>query len=152
MNYNILHSIISNSINENFPSKMNKFKKHKHKHSKWITRGIFKSIIYRDNLYVNLKKLDIYSDNYQTVNMNFLNYNKLLKKNIKLAKKMYYFSCFEKCENDIKSTWTNIKDILNKKTSATSISERFNINNHCTEDKQVIADSFNTYFTNIGVT
>ena len=45
-NYNILYSIISNSINEYFPSKMIKFKKHKHKHSKWITRGIIKSIIY----------------------------------------------------------------------------------------------------------
>ena len=55
-NYNILHWIISNSINEHFPSEMIKFKKHKHKHSKWITRGIIKSIIYRDNLYVNLKK------------------------------------------------------------------------------------------------
>ena len=65
---------------------------------------------------------------------------------------MYYFSCFEKCKTDIKSTWTNIKDLLNKKTSTTSISERFNINNHCTDDKQIIADSFNTCFTNIGVT
>ena len=54
-NYNILHSIISNSINEDFPSKLIKLK-HKHKHSKWITRGIIKSIIYRDNVYVNLKK------------------------------------------------------------------------------------------------
>ena len=37
-------------------------------------------------------------------------------------------------------------------SSTTSISERFNINNLCTEDKQIITDSFNTYFTNIGVT
>ena len=55
-NYNILHSIISNSINEHFPSKLIKFKKPKHKHNKWITRGIIKSIIYRDDLNVNLKK------------------------------------------------------------------------------------------------
>ena len=84
--------------------------------------------------------------------MYFLNYNKLLKNNIKLTNKMYHFSCFEKCKNDIKSTWSNIKDIVNKKTSTTSISERFNFTNHCTEDKQIIADRFNTYFTNIGVT
>ena len=70
-NYNILHSIILNSIKEHCPSKMIKFKKHEHKHSKWITRGIIKSIIYKDNLYINLKKLDIYSDNYQTVKMIF---------------------------------------------------------------------------------
>ena len=37
-------------------------------------------------------------------------------------------------------------------SSTTSISERFNINNLCTEDKQKITDSFNTYFTKIGVT
>ena len=43
-----------------------------------------------------------------------------------------------------------MKDILIKKTSTSSISERFNIKNHCTEDKQIIAVSFNTYFTNIG--
>ena len=65
---------------------------------------------------------------------------------------MYYFSCFEKCKKYIKSTWSNIKGILNKKTSTTSISERFSINNYRTEDKQIIADRFNTYFTNIGAT
>ena len=73
-----MHSIFSNSINEHVPSKLIKFKKHKH--SKWITRGINKSIVYRDNLYVNLKKkLDNNADNCQTVKMIFLNYNKLLK-------------------------------------------------------------------------
>ena len=61
---------------------------------------------------------------------------------------MCYFSCVEKCKNDIKCTWFNIKDILNK----TSRIYYFNINNHCTEDNQIIADSFNIYFTNIGAT
>ena len=48
-------------------------KKHLDKHSKWITRGIIKSIVYRDNLYVNLKKtLHNNAVNYQTVKMIFL--------------------------------------------------------------------------------
>ena len=55
-NNNIVHSMFSNSINEHFLSKLIKLKKHKHKHSKWITRGIIKSIVYRDNLYINLEK------------------------------------------------------------------------------------------------
>ena len=34
---------------------MVKFKKYKHKKCNWITKGIIKSIKYRDNLYKKLK-------------------------------------------------------------------------------------------------
>ena len=51
--------------------------------------------------------------------MNFVNYDKLLKIKYKKyrAKKLYYFSCFENSKNDIKSTLSNIKDMLHKKIS-----------------------------------
>ena len=39
-----------------FPSKLIKFKKHKHKYSKWITGGIMESIDNKGNVYVNVKK------------------------------------------------------------------------------------------------
>ena len=54
----------------------------------------------------------------------------------------------------LKSTLSNIKELLKNKTSTTSISQRFNIKNHCTENKQIIANRFNTYmyFTNRGAT
>ncbi len=41
--------------NKHMPSKLVKYRKYKHKKSKWITQGIIKSIHYRDNLYKNTK-------------------------------------------------------------------------------------------------
>ena len=45
-----------------------------------------------------------------------------------------------------------VKNMLNTKTSHSSISESFNINNQCTDNKYIISHSFNTYYTNIGAT
>ena len=41
--------------------KLVKFKKHKHKHSQWITNSILKSIKYRDNLCNQFKCLNLIS-------------------------------------------------------------------------------------------
>ena len=50
LNYDALSSMINNSREKCIPTKFVKFKKYKHKNSKWITKGIIKSIKYRDNL------------------------------------------------------------------------------------------------------
>ena len=50
-NYDILESAIVNSINKHIVRKSVKFNKYKHSKSKWITKGIIKSIKYKDNLY-----------------------------------------------------------------------------------------------------
>ena len=60
-NYDILEHTIMSAINEHLPNKTVKFNKHKHKNSNWITKGIIKSIKYRDTLYRTLKKTNPYS-------------------------------------------------------------------------------------------
>ena len=49
-NYDILESEIVNSINKHTFRESVKFNKYKHSKSKWITKGIIKSIKYKDNL------------------------------------------------------------------------------------------------------
>ena len=49
-NYGILEHTIMSAINKHLPTKTITFNKHKHKHSNWITKGIIKSIKYRDTL------------------------------------------------------------------------------------------------------
>ena len=51
MNYDIIHDAILIAKEKHMPCKLVKFKKHKHKKSKWITQGLLKSIRYRDKLY-----------------------------------------------------------------------------------------------------
>ena len=49
--YDKLLSIIDNARRKHTPSKIVKFHRHKHKKQEWITKGILKSIKYKDNLH-----------------------------------------------------------------------------------------------------
>ena len=107
-NYNIVEEIITKLINKHLATRTVKFNKHKHKGSLWITKGIIKSIEYRDKLYISLKKTNVNTVQHATIKTNFKTYNKILRANIRLAKTKYYRECFELCKNDIKGTWYQI--------------------------------------------
>ncbi len=132
------------------PQKIVKFNKYKHKKSKWITHGIIKSIQTRDNMYKKYKITDPNANNYHTLKTNLKTYNTILKKSIRIAQIKYYEAIFCKFKGDIRGTWKKINDILNrtkrKKTFPSSFKDGENIIN----DKIMIANKFNIFFTNIG--
>ncbi len=76
--------------------------------------GIVNSIAFRDKLYCSVKNTPSYTLKHETFNINLSTVNKILKKNNRSAKKMYYESCFERCKDDMHKTWLTINDILNK--------------------------------------
>ena len=133
-------------------SKWVKFNKYKHKKYSWITQGLLKSIKYRDNLYKRLKLTDPNSANYDTININLKTDHGILKTSIRAAKQIYFELCFKRFKNDIRNTWKTINDILLKtkiqKKSPTVIVENGVIHT----DKQIIANKFNLFFTNIAQT
>ena len=102
-----------------------KFNKHKHAKSDWIMQGIIKSIQFRDNLYVKLKQTQTNTLAYITQKTNLKTYNKILKRNIEHAKRIYYEHRFNKYKNYAKNTWKVIKELINinvaEKTKAMSI-------------------------------
>ena len=149
-NYDILEKIIVHNISKHFPRRQVKFNKYKHKKNTWITKGILHSIKFRDNLYRELKKACPNSDIYSTIKVNLRTYNKILKRNILLAKQMHYKIKFDKYKNDIKGTWGVIRDILNKTHSKKDYPEQFNLNGVHESNRIIIANNFNEYFTNIG--
>ena len=104
VNYNILLSVLEESKQKHISAKIVKFHKHKHKKTGWITKGILKSIKYRDSLYKKIKISQIGTVEYNTNKINLRTYNKILK-SIRIAKINYYSSCFNKYKNDIKKTW-----------------------------------------------
>ena len=104
---------ISASIHKDCMSqKKVKFNKHKHAKSDWITQGIIKSIQFRDNLYVKLKQTQTNTLAYITQKTNLKTYNKILKRNIEHAKRIYYEQRFNNYKNDAKNTWKVIKDAV----------------------------------------
>ena len=102
------------SKNKHMPSKWVKLNKYKHNKSSWITKGLLKSIKYRDILYKRLQLTDPNSANYDTININLKTYNGNLKTTIRAAKHIYFELCFKRFNNDIRNTWKTINDILSK--------------------------------------
>ena len=100
-------------FNDCMPTKKVKYNKHKHKKSEWITKGIIKSIQFRDNLYLQMKRTPPNTIAYTTIKTNLKTYNKILKNNIDQAKRTYYQHSFDKYKNDTKNTWKIIKEITN---------------------------------------
>ena len=127
-----------------------KLTKHKHKLSKWITNGIIKSIKFKDKLHWKLKNTHPESFQYELLQNHIRNYSKILKRSIRVAKKMFYFSAFNKCKYDIKNTWSLISGILNKTKNKQDLPEQFLINGEHVSDKSIIANQFNNFFINIG--
>ena len=101
-NYNKFHERLMNLKAECMPGKTIKFHKHKHKKSKWITNGILNSIKFRDSMYKELQQTPRESDRYTTLKTNLSTYNKIIKKNIREAKMLYYTESFDKQKHDIK--------------------------------------------------
>ena len=90
VNYNLLESEILKVNRKLMPTKLVKFRKHKHKINNWMTHGILKSIKYRDKLYKDLKITNPNISQYDDIHTNLKTYNTILKRSIRLAKKTYY--------------------------------------------------------------
>ena len=120
-NYNIVETIIQDKINTLFPTRTVKFNCNKHKKNKWVTNGIIKS------MYKKLKATNPDSDEFEALKINLRTYNKILKRNIKIAKSAYYQASFSKYKNDIKGTWSVIKEVLNKTQNTPDYPDSFKL-------------------------
>ena len=150
INLNKLQDIITETYDRNFPEKRVKFNKYKHRKNPWITNGILSSIKFRDKLYKKMTKasnLVLKS----TLRTNLSTYNGILKKLIRVTKEDYYYDCFIKYTSDMKKTWQTIGTIINNKKNTNDIPETFSVDGKLISDPMEIANSFNKYFTDIGI-
>ena len=109
MNYNTIIGVIEGGLTKFIPTKTVKFDRHKHKKSKWITRGLLRSIKFRDKLYLKLKRTEANTALYRQLQINLQNYNCILKKLIRQTKMDYYNNKFDNLKSDIKNTWATIR-------------------------------------------
>ena len=86
---------------------------------------------------------------YITQKTNLKTYNKILKRNIEHAKRIYYEQRFNKYKNDPKNTWKVIKELINRNVAKKQKPCRFKVDDKILTEEHEIANAFNTYFTNI---
>ena len=149
-NYDSFENTLSACKEKHLPQKKKRFSRYKHKLSPWITTEILNMIKFRDKLYKELKQTHPESIDHTRAKINLNNYSKLLQKNIRQAKKSYCQNQFQKYKFDSRKTWATINDILSRKKVKREFPEYFTIKNNRISNKQIIADEFNEFFTNIG--
>ena len=76
-------------------------------------------------------------------------YRNNLIKLIHLAEQQYYEARLEQNKNNLKGLWHILKEILNKKKNTPSCS-CFHVKNKITNNKEKIANGFNSIFINVG--
>ena len=114
-----------------------------------MTTGILNSSNTKDGLYKTLLKTGTNNDDYRVAKDNFKRYRDILSNSIKMAKMLYYKRTFNLYQNDVKKTWTLIKETLQQKKRQ-ELPIEFIWNDPIITDLDEIANKFNTYFINIG--
>ena len=110
----------------------------------WVTSAILRSINTREKL---LKK---FLQNRSVENeTKFKKFRNVLRLTLRLAKKRYFQNQFEKNTNNPRLLWENLLKAIQKPKVRQNISPRFEVDgDFLTEDKP-IADSFNSYYSNV---
>lgn len=139
--FNAFLNILKNYINTYCPFTTKKSSRFKQSQP-WLTPEI-KSMIKRKNkLFLNLKK------NYSIDNFNkYKSFRNILNNTIKFNKKLHYEKLFQSNINNMKGTWHNIKELINKKNDLKT--SPLIINNEVIHESKDIATAFNEYFTNL---
>ena len=148
-NYHIMLNLLSTAKEKHLPKKMVKFDKRKHEKTKWMTNGLLRSINNKDRLYKKLIRTDMDDLQYVTLKNEFTVFKNTLRRSINEAKRLYYLRTFALYKNDMKQTWSVIKDTLQRKLHS-SPSSKFILNNNTITDLDEIATEFNKYFITIG--
>ena len=81
----ILNNVISQATNKHLPHRRDEFNKHKHKNYKLITKGIVRSISYRDKLYLKLMRTPVDSERHSILKFNLKPYQSIFKRLIRDA-------------------------------------------------------------------
>ena len=91
--------------------------------------GILNSINKKDRLYKLLLQTDVNSDKYAALKPTFKQYRETLRRSIKEAKKIYYHRTFLLHQNNVRKTWSAIKETLHRKKKH-ELPNEFVWNNH----------------------
>jgi hypothetical protein len=82
----------------------------------------------------------------------YLHFKNKLSHILKIAERNNYQQALNASKDNMRKSWIIIKEIINKNKKKSQKLPNISINGHLTEDPQLIANSFNNFFTNIGNT
>ena len=149
-NYNILSSILQQAKNRHIPKKIQRLNRRKHCIEPWMNKELLTLINKKNDKYRDWKSTNNDVE-YEVKKINFKTFEKIVK-DIRAAKREYYFKTFTSQKNDMKKTWKTIDETLNRRKNKCKFPSEFIVNNRAIADQKEIADQFNIFFPNVGST
>ena len=140
--FTYFHKVFSDLYEECFPRV--KIKIGYRNRKPWLTSGLKKSIKVKHKLYVKSIKMP---SNYNI--KQYKQYTNRLQSLLRKTERLHYDELFTINKSNLSKQWDIIKGIINIKKK-TTISDRFVVNNKLVTDRELIANSFNTFYANIG--
>ena len=111
----------------------------------WMTEGLLTSMRNKSKLF-NIKVNRPTEANINKFKAFVNKYNRLKRE----MKKIYYKNILELNKFNMKNTWRTLKQVLGKERNKSIFPQSFQIDDTNVTDKNVIAESFNKYFSEIG--
>ena len=140
--YTLFADTITSLYNKAFPLKS--VKVGNRPYHPWMTEGIKQSVHCKNKLYLLYKK-----KNTAFNEIRYKLYKNRLKHTIIAAKKMYYQRLLSENKSNLKQSWKILKDIIGK-GGQRLCNTQFLIDDVLVTDKNVIANRFNEFYSNIG--
>ena len=106
----------------------------------------------KNSLYVKWKTTPVTHASYDTVKESFKNCEREILKQIQVAKHDNFNRIFTAYKTDIKKTWRSINETLRRNKKTCDLPSTFFHNDRTLSNTIEIANTFNLYFANIGVT
>jgi len=128
------------------PIKEKRLSKRNFKKEPWLTKGIIKSSHTLSKLYKKQQN----KTKEHTLCLRYNKYRNLYNKIKRIAKQMYYHTCFTSFKSDIRKTWKTLNEILGQKNDKSGIVDHFNIGEKTVTDPNEIANEFCQHFTSVG--
>lgn len=143
---NFIH-IIETAFENCFP--LQQLSRKRMKDKPWITSGLKKSSVIKNNLYKKWILTRLPEDEKK-----YKNYRRVFKKTALEAENEYFKNKFDTKANSVKKLWSNLNTVcsISKKKSMKNIINVLNVNGCKIEDKNDICNSFNNYFATLGDT
>ena len=140
--YSQFHDTITGIYNDCFPLKMTRKKYENRK--PWLTIGLKESIKHKNKLFLIQKR------NPTNENITFYKqYRNKLQSLIRNLEREHYKMLFEQNKNNLKKSWSIIKNLINKNAKKSTRSS-FKISGRVVKNPEIISNSFNEFYINIG--
>ena len=149
-NYKIVSTLLQTAKNKHIPKRIVKFNKRRHKKERWMTNELLAKIAIKNEMYVDWKTTPVTSEHFERVKLRFKGYEKLVLKEIEIAKTEYFGRVFAAYRSDMKKTWQVISETLSRNKKKAELPSKFVHEGREIDDPTEIANAFNIYFAHIG--